>query len=490
MRWREAMAPPAMSRVAVVARTTSLRDALVRLADAGTVELDRVVSPADLPVSDATRALQRSGGANGHIEARLAVQSPDLLAWEQGGRVDLLAGEDQLTEHRAQAITRGELAALAGWTPTASLPDLAGRLAEVGAAVVELDRPRGVEPPTAAATGRTRRAFAPLVDTYATIPYVDVDPTMLAGLSYAVMFGAMFGDVGDGILLVVLALLVRAGRPRRLASLRPHWIFLAAAGVAAALFGFAYGEFFGPTGLVPAGLVAPLEQPVAMLVAGVALGAILLGGAYALGTVNRIREGGWVHALYAPAGLAGSLLFVAAGLAVAAWFWHSGWTAVVAALLAVIGLTLTYAGLFVAAGGGGSGVVQAAIEVFDLVIRLGANVVSFTRLAAFGLTHAVLAWIVWQATVGLWGRGPAAAVGAVAVFVVGHAVTFGLEALVAGIQALRLEYYELFSRVFQLEGRPFRPWHVPMDTADPREAPCCPPGSSAYQLSPAVASPR
>ena len=50
------------------------------------------------------------------------------------------------------------------------------------------------------------------------------------------------------------------------------------------------------------------------------------------------------------------------------------------------------------------------------------------------------------------------------VFVVGNALAFALEGLVAGIQALRLEYYELFSRVFDGEGRPFRPWHVPLST--------------------------
>jgi V/A-type H+/Na+-transporting ATPase subunit I len=45
--------------------------------------------------------------------------------------------------------------------------------------------------------------------------------------------------------------------------------------------------------------------------------------------------------------------------------------------------------------------------------------------------------------------------------VAGTALAFGLEALVAAIQALRLEYYELFSRVFVTQGRLFRPWHVP-----------------------------
>ncbi len=51
-------------------------------------------------------------------------------------------------------------------------------------------------------------------------------------------------------------------------------------------------------------------------------------------------------------------------------------------------------------------------------------------------------------------------------FVVGNALAFALEALVAGIQALRLEYYELFSRVFATEGRPFRPWQLPVVPAE------------------------
>ena len=62
------------------------------------------------------------------------------------------------------------------------------------------------------------------------------------------------------------------------------------------------------------------------------------------------------------------------------------------------------------------------------------------------------------------------------VFVVGHVVAFGLEALVAGVQALRLEYYELFSRIFVTEGRPFRPWHVPRPSIETsfEEEPCSP----------------
>ncbi|MDF3150350.1 V-type ATPase 116kDa subunit family protein, partial [Streptomyces sp. T21Q-yed] len=100
-----------------------------------------------------------------------------------------------------------------------------------------LRTPRGVDPPTLligadvahpAYTARTlRRSFTPLVSTYGTVPYADLDPTMPAGIVYVVMFGLMFGDAGHGLLLVVIALLLRAGRPRRAATLRPLWPFVA-----------------------------------------------------------------------------------------------------------------------------------------------------------------------------------------------------------------------------------------------------------------------
>jgi V/A-type H+-transporting ATPase subunit I len=102
------------------------------------------------------------------------------------------------------------------------------------------------------------------------------------------------------------------------------------------------------------------------------------------------------------------------------------------------------------------------------------------------LTHAALLTVVWNGTTALWGPDWRAAA-AVLVFVVGNAVTFALEALVAGIQALRLEYYELFSRVFQAEGRPFRPWSPELTTTvgDPAAATSViPSGTPAERQSP------
>jgi V/A-type H+/Na+-transporting ATPase subunit I len=203
----------------------------------------------------------------------------------------------------------------------------------------------------------------------------------------------------------------------------------------------------------------------------VAVGAALLAGAYALGTVNRFREGGWPQAMYAPSGIAGALLFLAGCLAAGGFYFHAGALLIVAAIAALAALGLALAGFLARAGGGATGGVQAAVELFDLVVRLGSNVVSFARLAAFGLTHAALGLLVWDATRALWHHGGVMIALTIVVFVAGNALAFGLEALVAAIQALRLEYYELFSRVFVAQGRPFQPWHLRIEAgADGRAA--------------------
>ena len=209
---------------------------------------------------------------------------------------------------------------------------------------------------------------------------------------------------------------------------------------------------------MPTVWLSPLDHPLTLLAVAAGIGVIMLAVAYALGTVNRWREGGWTSALYAPSGIAGTAVFAGAGIAACGWYFgRTCWSSASAGLSPLAGLVLAAVGFLAEAGGGGAGGIQASVELFDLVVRLGSNVVSFTRLAAFGLTHAALGLLVWEGTRGLWRHGGLLTVAAVVVFAVGTALAFSLEALVAAIQALRLEYYELFSRVFVTQGRPFRP---------------------------------
>lgn len=464
MSWHEAIEPVRMQRVALVAPTASLREMLVLVADEGTVEL--VLTDTGESQGPAAGRL-RATAAGPVAEPLLAPDQPDLDALEEAGRTDLLAGEAQVEAAMATAVVQREVAALAGWAPAADVPRLAARLSEAGGGVVPIGSPRGLDPPTQLRAGGTvRRSFSPLVETYATVPYADLDPTLLAGAAYTVMFGMMFGDVGHGALVVLLALLMRAGRPPALGRFRRVWPVVAGCGVAAMGFGFLYGEFFGPTGLVPVIWLAPLDEPVTLLGAALGVGAVLLGGAYVVGTVNRWREGGWAVALSAPTGIAGASLFLGLGLVVLGVVAGLGWVLALGVLVALTGFVLSFVGFMASAPAGGTTgarVAQASVELFDSLIRLGTNLASFARLAAFGLTHAALGLVVWDATVGLGSDGGLLLAAAVVVFVVGNTLAFALEALVVGVQALRLEYYELFSRVFTVEGRPFRPWHVPLD---------------------------
>ncbi|MFH9348057.1 V-type ATPase 116kDa subunit family protein [Kitasatospora sp. NPDC017646] len=460
MRWAEAVSPVRMRRVAVVAPTGALRETLLLLAEAGCVEVDRVE---EVPPGPAGRRLRRLASAPDG-SAALSGAPPDLDALERQHRSDLLAGEAELEERLASAVRQGEVSALAGWCPAAEVPRLAERLGPVGGAVLPLRPPRGVDPPTQLRdAGRVHRAFVPLVATYGTVPYADLDPSWPAGIAYVVMFGLMFGDAGHGLLLVLAALLLWRGRvPRRLARLRRLWPFVAGAGLAATLAGAAYGEFFGPTGLLPVLWLDPLDEPGRLLLAAVSLGGLLLGLAYAAGVVNRWREGGPARALYATSGVAGFAVFLGLGLVGGGAYLHVPVAAVTGAALAVTGLALAGTGLSAATGGGLGGAAQTGVQLFDVLVRILANTVSFARLAAFGLTHAALGQVVWHGTAALAGRGPWALIGAVLVFVAGNALAFALEGLVAGVQALRLEFYELFSRVFEGLGRPFRPWRLPV----------------------------
>ena len=431
MSWLEVAIPVRMRRVALVAPAGALRDVLLRAAQTGTVE----IGPPDGPEDAGPEA------------AGLADQSDTF--------------EEQLAGYAAAAVQRSGAAALSGWVPASKLKDVAGALAEAGGTVVTLPNPPGVPPPTLVRGPPLRRSVAPLVQTYGTVPYADIDPVWLAWAGYVLMFGMMFGDVGEGAFLVAVAVALRAGWPRWARRFRQAWPFVGGAGLMAAVFGLLYGDCFGPTGLVPTVWLNPLDQPDTLLAVAVGVGAVLLAGAYALGMINRWREGGWPSMLYSPSGVAGTGLFLGAGVAAGGWYFRDRMLLAAGGVVALVGLALAAAGFIAEAGSGGGGVITVAFELFDLVVRLGSNVISFTRLAAFGLTHAALGLVVWEGAQALWRHGGPSAAGAVAVFAVGTAVAFSLEALVAAIQALRLEYYELFSRVFVDRGRPFRPWHMP-----------------------------
>ena len=452
--------PARMSRVGVVAPTGRARRVLVEVARRGTLEPD--------PAPD--------GGPAGVLADRVADDAVVPLLSEEPlddlrptTDVDarLLAGEASLDQRLAAATVRGRCTILPGWMRSTDVDDTRSAIEPYGGAVVELRRRPGASPPTAYSEHRAGAAFRPLVTTYGTVPYVDVDPTLFAAAAYTLMFGMMFGDVGHGLAITLLGVAALLARTGRLRSVRPLAWFLVAAGASATVFGFLYGDAFGPTGLVPTLWIRPLDEPEQFLVVGLIVGIALLAVTFVMSIVDRWREGGAALAIYDPSGVAGAVLLIGVAVAIVAVVISSTVAWWVAGGCLALGAVLLFGGFVVRSGSGASGVAQAIIELFDTLLRLGSNIVSFTRLAAFGLTHAVITDVVWSGTTALWDRGGVLTVVAVVLFVGGNVLAFALGALVAAIQALRLEYYELFSRLFATSGRPFTPWHLDIS---PREA--------------------
>jgi len=453
-----------MERIAVVAPADRFRSALVAVADAGVVEPERLTATLG-PAGEALRRRRSDAAA-----PRLAAMTPSVQESERELDPGILAGEAELEQVAAAAVRRGAVMAIAGWSPSVALAPLGERLNRTGAALVRLPPPRGAQPPTLPHTTGASGAFQPLLDIYTTIPYADLNPSLFAGLAYVAMFGMMFGDVGHGIVLVLFGLALWKRWPARLARLSPAAPFVIGSGVASVLFGFAFGEAFGPTHLVPTLWIAPLDHPTTLLAVAIAIGGVMLSLSHFLACANRWREGGALRAFVAISGFAGTSLYLGIAVVGFGWYAHVALAVVLGGAVAATGLLLGFVGLYQEAGGRALGAVQAGVELFDAVVRLGTNTVSFARLAAFGLTHAALGSIIWTNTVNLSHHGVAGAIGCGVLFLVGNAVAFALEALVCAIQAMRLEYYELFSRVFLAEGRPFVPWHVPSDTS--KENPC------------------
>ncbi|MFI5286945.1 MAG: V-type ATPase 116kDa subunit family protein [Candidatus Dormibacteria bacterium] len=443
-----------MSRAAILIPETQVRAGLVEVADAGCVDFDDVGTTAEDDISEALRRSASGASTAPSVVLRAAVDPSRL---EREGRRDLLIGEQQLNRLAAGGLRRDGVAAWLGWLPEDECDGLSRRLETIGGAVVALPRPHWCEPPTQLADNLGRARFHVLVDSFGVVPYADIDPTLFAVATYVVMFGMMFADAGHGAIVAILGMV--AGLQRRWPALRSAWPLITACGLSACLFGVLFGEFFGPTGVVAPLWIRPLDNPELLLLAAVLFGAVLMSGSYALGTINRYREGGWNRALVAASGIAGFSVFVAFGVLAAGIVSHQIVLIVAAIVVGALGLGLLTLGLRREAASGGAAAAEVAVGLFDTVIRVGTNLVSFARLAAFGLVHAAIEGLVWSATVSLVGRGWLTIVGVMA-FVVGNAIAFGLEGLVVGIQALRLEYYELFSRVFVGEGRRFHPWHL------------------------------
>lgn len=321
-------------------------------------------------------------------------------------------------------------------------------------------------PPTKMKNPGLFKPFEMYVEMYGLPSYNEIDPTILIGITYSILFGFMFGDAGQGLCLLIGGFLLYRFKKVRLAGI------ISCCGFFSTIFGFLFGSIFGFEDIIDAIWLRPQEamtdlpfigrlNTVFVVAIAIGMGIILL--CMILNIINSARVHDTEKLWFDTNGAAG-LVFYAA-LASVIVLYMSG-KALPATIVLVIMFVIPLAVIFFKepltamvekksekiSGGVGMFITQGIFELFEVLLSYFSNTLSFVRVGAFAVSHAAMMQVVLMlagAEVGdpNWG-----------IVIGGNLFVCGMEGLIVGIQVLRLEYYELFSRFYRGSGRAFEPY--------------------------------
>jgi V/A-type H+/Na+-transporting ATPase subunit I len=396
------------------------------------------------------------------------------LAQEQKVQIQTLLWQVRISRILSEAIGRYDqfryTYVISGWVPSAKVADFSLHLREVCKEIsIETSSvKRGnheEKVPVALNNPKAIRPFQLLVTTYSDPRYAEVDPTFLLVITFPFIFGAMFGDAGQGILLALLGLLLSSGKLKMLNALSSLGGIITACGLSATVFGFLYGSIFGFEGVLPAIIFRPMENPLEAMAFAIGVGVILLSIGYLLNMVNAwtIRE--WGGLLFHPHGIAGLVLYWSlVGLAIEVIISKYPIPPIVFGLLALLtGVAVMFSellGFLIEGkqpefeGGLVTYIFRSVFELFEVLISLLSNSISFVRIGAFSIAHVGLITVVFiMAQLVSPGHG----IGYWLVIVLGNLFVIGFEGIIVGIQSLRLTYYEFFSKFFNGGGLRYEP---------------------------------
>ncbi|MDR1286214.1 MAG: V-type ATP synthase subunit I [Treponema sp.] len=390
---------------------------------------------------------------------------------------------------------------LSGWTPRDEIASVVAGLEKLtdGRVAVRTYNPdemtevkEGREKvPVSLKHGAFVKGFEGVVFSYGAPLYGTVDPTPFVAFFFTVLFGIMFGDLGQGFVLFLAGLLAGRRGPKAFSSFRKYASPLVAVGISSMLMGLLNGEVFtneellvGPTRALTAFLFGkPADRILAIMPLAekggsvrklfyffgftVAVGVILNSIGLMVNIVNHWFMKKYEEALFAKTGLAGLFLFwYAVFIAVRCllggrfeWFDFGG--LLLPVVLVFFGPAIwrfiererpiLKQGLMVF-------IMEGFVEVLETASTFVSNTVSFLRVGAFALSHAVLSYIVFRFSEAIAGAGPAGGSAAVLIMVFGNTVIIVLEGMIVAIQVVRLQYYEFFSKFFTETGVAFAPF--------------------------------
>ena len=310
----------------------------------------------------------------------------------------------------------------------------------------------GENPPTKLKNNKIIKPFEELVKMYGTPRMDELDPTWFVALTTFIMFGFMFGDVGHGLVFLILGIILL------LKKKKTYGAILFAGGLSSTIFGVLYGSVFGKEDIIKPILISPMNNINMMLVYGIVVGTIFILMAMILNIINGIKNKDMKKIFLDKNGVAGFVLYSFVLMCVAYYFLKGKMLVsinVIVAIAVILVLVIMFNDqisnfLEKKREKATTPIVEKIFEIIEMLLSFLSNTISFLRLAAFAINHAGLCMAVYLLADMSTGAGN------ILIAVLGNVVVLVLEGLIVGIQTLRLEYYELFSRFYDGSGKEYK----------------------------------
>ena len=346
---------------------------------------------------------------------------------------------------------------LSGWVPESKVDDFKELEEKYDKTKVNINnRSYSSKPPTKLKNNILFRPFEFLVNMYGAPNYNEIDPTPFFAITYLLLYGMMFGDLGQGLVFVLLSFYVDkinktfGGLVRRI-------------GISSSIFGLMYGSFFGIETLIPTLLIKPFDNIMTVLIASVAFGVLLMVISYIIGIFNKVKkQNNLEEGIFGKEGLAGLMMMISFILIILNIVGKSPLPMPVAVVMLVLSIVMIIFKQPLARriegeyplydSSKGDYYVESSFSIVEALLSVFSNLVSFTRVGAFAINHVGL-YMAFEVMAKLAGGG----IIGIIILILGNILIIGLEGMIVFIQGLRLEFYEMFSKYYEGNGRKFRP---------------------------------
>ena len=378
---------------------------------------------------------------------------------------------------RSKALQHNQSFIIVGWVPAENRRALQKRLKKIKS--VELDfsdakNELDKHPPVKLKNCFLAKPYEFYTDMYGVPKYNEIDPTLFVAITYTIIFGIMFADLGQGFCLAIAGLLMWKIRKMAIGKI------LFPCGISSMVFGTLFGSVFGFEHVLDPMFrffgfeEKPFEVMAAkntntIILGAIGIGVFLLIVAMCLNVYTSFRQKNYGRALFSTSGIAGIVFYGSLVFGLVAEIFLGMHVMTLPYILGLV--VFPFLLVFFAEPLGdlvngekdwqpeswGGYIVENLFESIELLLGYVTNTMSFLRVGAFVLVHAGMMLVVFviAETVGQPGYW--------LVVVIGNALVMVLEALLVAIQVLRLEYYEMFSRFYSGEGRPYEPVKISTD---------------------------